>query len=220
MSERRSVLLGASRGIIAAVIFSSCLALPSGSQPASAQISERLSDQTLPSDPRPLSVSSKAKPRPAVVTLTAHSFAGVKFGTRTAEAQRRLTLLLGRPTEALNGGCRLGGPGNEEHARYLTWGHLTAHLSDQSRAGRRQAQQLVGWDLKPGWRPFAVRLPHGIGLGASLKHVRAASHVIRAGLNFDESGFLVETDSADYLFNSKDGSGGVIEVSRNVVPCD
>lgn len=158
--------------------------------------------------------------RPSAVQLTGHSFAGVDFGTPTAEAERRLILLLGMPTGTRVGGCALGVPANNEHARYLTWGHLTAHLSDLSRLGQRQAQQLTGWELQPGTEPFAVTLPNGINLGASLGQVRAASHVIREGPTYLPDTLEVDTDFADYIFSSANGSGGVTTISKNVMICE
>jgi hypothetical protein len=185
-----------------------------------AQIGEWFTDQTQPPESRALSVSLNAVPHQRLVILTSHSIAGVQFGTPAAEAERGLTSLLGAPNQTRQGGCDLGGPGKVEHAVYLTWGHLTAHLSDQSPAGKRQPQQLVAWDMTQGREPFDIRLPNGIKIGSSLEQVRAASHVIREGPSLSPNFFEVDTDSADYIFDSSDVAGGVISISKNVAMCE
>lgn len=162
-------------------------------------------------------VPPTASPSPTSkrTSVSTTDVAGVPIGTSGDEAERRLREALGRPQAQELPGCY------GESGRSLTWGALTAYLSDGAEGG---AVVLRGWTVTAGPNSQEMALPYETAVGQTTDEVmsrvpaaegEAMTEGPYAGL------FGVRTSRAPGLLWLADAAGGVVdEVAYEAEVCD
>jgi hypothetical protein len=178
----------------------------SSTPPPSAALSQRAS-----------SAPSTASPSPTRerVSVSSTDVAGVPVGTAGDEAERKLTEALGPPVAEALPGCY------GESGRSLTWGALTAYLSDGAEGG---AAVLRGWVVTSGPNSQRIALPYETAVGQTTDEVMsrvpaAEGEAVTEG-PYAES-FLVTTPRSSGLLWRADAKGGLVdEVAYEAEVCD
>lgn len=139
----------------------------------------------------------------------------MRVGTPADEAEHQLTEALGRPVSEALPGC-FG-----ESGRSLTWGALTAYLSDGGEGG---PVVLSGWTVVSGPNSQQFELPFETAVGQRtdevMNKVPAAEGAIVAEGPYAEA-FLVTTPKAVGLLWRADAEGAVVdEASYEAEVCD
>jgi len=141
--------------------------------------------------------------------------AGVPLGTAADEAERRLTSTLGKPVTDPLPGCY------GETGRSLTWGRLTAYLSDGAEAGE---VVLRGWAVTSVATGPDVKLPFETAVGDSVAEVRAKvpSSIGETATEGEFAGsYLIRTPRAPSLFwKAPSPTGLVTDVDYMAEGCD
>lgn len=149
------------------------------------------------------------------IDVSPANVAGVRIGAPADEAAQRLTRMLGRPATQALPGC------HGESGRSLTWGALTAYLSDGADGG---PVVLRGWVVTSGPNSQRIALPYETAVGQRtdevMSRVPAAEGAAVTEGPYAES-FVVTTPEAPSLLWRADEEGGVVdEAAYEAEVCD
>ncbi|MCP2329632.1 hypothetical protein HDA40_008139 [Hamadaea flava] len=155
---------------------------------------------------------------PPRILLTGTTVGKIRVDSTAADIEKRLKDLFGAPTKTSDwSSCSLGG--NPEARRSLEWGALEVTIR---RPGRSNAQ-LVGWTVRPGKLPDAVRLPYNVTTSMTVKAaMKAIPDASGEWLDTFEM-YLVttpRTSSMTWAGDRADGSGKISYISNMFEPCD
>jgi hypothetical protein len=202
--------------VVAVLMTAACAGTTTQTQPTA----EPVASSTPPASALPqgaTSAPSTAFPRPTSqrINVSSTDVAGVPVGTAGDEAERRLTEALGRPAAQALPGCY------GESGRSLTWGALTAYLSDGAEGG---AVILRGWTVTSGPNSQHIALPYETAVGQTtdevMSRVPQAEGAAMTEGPYAES-FLVTTPRARGLLWRANAEGGVIdEAAYEAEVCD
>lgn len=203
--------------VVAVLMTAACAGTTTQTQPTAEPVA---SSTPTPSSALPQGATSApptASPSPTSkrINISSTDVAGVPIGTAGDEAERRLTEALGRPAAEALPGCY------GESGRSLTWGALTAYLSDGAEGG---AVVLRGWRVTSGPNSQRIALPYETTVGQTTDEVMSRVPAAEGGAMTEgpyAESFLVTTPRARGLLWRANAEGGVVdEVAYEAEVCD